>query len=114
MIVQQAVHLGIAGAGIVVAMMFVLWLIHLAIRNAAIVDVGWALGLALLAIYYAYAGPGYSARKYAIAIMVGFWGFRLAGFLLFARVLGHPEEGPLRSTAQRVEAPSRFAISFLL
>ena len=93
MIVQQAVHLGIAGAGIVVAMMFVLWLVHLAIRNAAIVDVGWALGLALLAIYYAHAGPGYSARKYAIAIMVGFWGFRLAGFLLFARVLGHPEEG---------------------
>jgi steroid 5-alpha reductase family enzyme len=111
MILQQAIHLGIVGAGILIVMMFVLWLIHLPLRNAAIVDVGWALGLALLAIYYALAGPGYTARKYAIAIMVGFWGFRLAGYLLFARVIGHPEEG--RYVQLRKEWKRHLALRFL-
>src|SRR5579863_2057861 len=111
MIVQQAVHLAISGAGIVVATMFVLWLIHLAIRNAAVVDVGWALCLALLAIYYAFAGPGYTARKFAMAAMVGFWGFRLAGYLLFARVIGHPEEG--RYVQLRKEWKRHLALRFL-
>jgi len=88
-----ALHLALVGTAIVAVMMFVLWIIHLLIRNAAIVDVGWAAGLSLLAIYYAYAGPGYPARRYAIAAMAGIWGLRLASFLLFARVIGHPEEG---------------------
>ncbi len=111
MIVQQAVHLALYGAGIVIGTMFLLWLIHLAIRNAAIVDVGWAGCLALLAIFYALAGPGYPPRKYAIAAMVGFWGFRLAGFLLFARVLGHPEEG--RYVQLRKEWKRHLALRFL-
>jgi len=106
MIFQQAVHLVISGAGIVIVMMFVLWVIHLLIRNAAIVDVGWALGLALLAIYYAFAGPGYAARKFAMAAMVGFWGFRLAGHRASGR-------RPLRSVAQGVETSPQPPFSFL-
>jgi steroid 5-alpha reductase family enzyme len=89
----EALHLALAGLGIVAAMMFVLWLVHLLIRNAAIVDVGWAAGLATLAIFYGIEGPGYPARKWAIATMAGFWGLRLAVYLLFSRVLGKPEEG---------------------
>jgi steroid 5-alpha reductase family enzyme len=88
-----ALHLAIVGAAIVGSMMFMLWLIHLLIKNAAIVDVGWAAGLAILAVYYAYAAPGYSARKYAIATMVGLWGLRLATYLLFSRLIGQLEEG---------------------
>jgi steroid 5-alpha reductase family enzyme len=107
----QAIHLALVGAAIVLGMMFVLWLVHLLNDNAAVVDVGWAAGLAILAIYYAYAGPGYSARKWAIAAMVGFWGFRLAGFLLFARVIGHPEEG--RYVQLRKEWKKNLALRFL-
>jgi len=88
-----AMHLALVGTAIVAVMMLALWIIHLLIKNAAIVDVGWAVGLALLAIYYAFAGPGYVARKYAIATMAGIWGLRLATYLLFARVISHPEEG---------------------
>jgi len=88
-----AIHLALVGTAIVSLMMFALWIIHLLIKNAAIVDVGWALGLALLAIYYASTCPGYAARRYAIATMAGVWGLRLAAHLLFARVVGHPEEG---------------------
>ena len=86
-------HLALTGLAIVAAMMLALWIIHLLIRNAAIADVGWAAGLALLAIFYAYQGPGYAARKWAIAAMAGFWGLRLAAYLLVSRVIGKPEEG---------------------
>jgi steroid 5-alpha reductase family enzyme len=89
----QAASFLLTGAALVGGMMLVLWIIHLLIRNAAVVDVGWAAGLGILALYYAYACPGYAARRYAIAAMAAIWSFRLAGYLLFARVLGHPEEG---------------------
>jgi len=92
-VMQAAMHLALVGVAIVAAMMLVLWTVHLLIKNAAIVDFGWALGLALLALWYAWAGPGYPARKWAIASMAGFWGLRLGFYLLFARVIGHPEEG---------------------
>jgi steroid 5-alpha reductase family enzyme len=100
------------GAAMVGGMMFVLWVIHLLLRNAAVVDVGWAAGLGLLAGYYAYAGPGYPARKYAIAAMAGAWSLRLAGYLLFARVLGHPEEG--RYVQLRQEWKTNLPLRFLL
>jgi steroid 5-alpha reductase family enzyme len=107
----QATHLALTGAALVMAMMFVLWLVHLLIRNAAIVDVGWAAGLGILAVCYAAFGPGYSVRRWAIAAMAGFWGLRLAVYLLFARVAGHPEEG--RYLQLRKEWKNHLALRFL-
>jgi steroid 5-alpha reductase family enzyme len=107
----QVGHLALLGAAIVAGMMLVLWIIHLLIRNAAIVDVGWAAGLGILALFYAAAGPGYAARKWAMASMAGFWGLRLAAYLLFARVLGHPEEG--RYVQLRKEWKTNLALRFL-
>jgi steroid 5-alpha reductase family enzyme len=108
---QQALHLALNGAAIVAAMMFALWLIHLLIRNAAIVDAGWAAALGILALYYAAAGPGYPARKWAIASMAGFWGLRLAAYLLLSRVVGQPEEG--RYVQLRKEWKNNLALRFL-
>jgi steroid 5-alpha reductase family enzyme len=108
---QQALHLALNGAAIVAAMMFALWLIHLLIRNAAIVDAGWAAALGILALYYAVAGPGYPARKWAIASMAGFWGLRLAAYLLLSRVVGQPEEG--RYVQLRKEWKNNLALRFL-
>jgi len=111
---QQVLPLLAIGAAIVAIMMFLLWLVHLALRNAAIVDVGWAAGLGFLALYYAYAGPGYSGRKYAIATMAAIWSFRLASYLLFARVIGHPEEGRYVQLRQdwKTHLPLRFFFFF--
>lgn len=75
------------------AMMTILWVIHLLIRNAAIVDFGWAAGLPLCAVIYAVMASGYGPRKWLIAAMVCIWGLRLAFYLLFDRVVGKPEEG---------------------
>lgn len=109
-----AVSLMSAGAAVVAVLMFLLWMIHLLIRNAAIVDVGWAAGLAILAAFYAWAGPGYPARKWAIAVMAVVWGARLALYLLFARVIGHEEEGRYQQLrAQwKTALPLRFFLFF--
>jgi steroid 5-alpha reductase family enzyme len=85
--------LTLTGAAAVCAVMFVLWLIHFPLRNAAIVDAGWAGGLALLGVLYAVMGSGWEARRIAIALMASAWGLRLALYLLFTRVIGHAEEG---------------------
>jgi steroid 5-alpha reductase family enzyme len=85
----------LAGTGVLVvaAMMFVLWLIFLVTDNAAIVDVGWAGGLATLAVFYAFRADGMHLRQLVIAAMACIWGGRLALYLLFTRVIGQPEEG---------------------
>jgi steroid 5-alpha reductase family enzyme len=107
----QAIHLALIGAAIVAGMMFMLWIVHLLLRNAAVVDVGWAAGLATLALVYAIAGPGYAARKWAIASMGAFWGLRLAAYLLLARVIGHGEDG--RYVELRKEWKTHLALRFL-
>jgi len=112
--VNPAITLALGGAAIVAVMMLALWLVHLLIKNAAIVDVGWAAGLAILAVYYAWAGPGYPARKWTIATMVAVWGARLAVYLLFARVIGQEEEGRYKELRAQWKTflPLRFLLFF--
>ncbi len=90
--------------------MLLLWLIHLPIKNAGIVDIGWSLGLAILAVLYASLGPGYGPRKWLIAGMAAIWGLRLA-WHLFRRIVGHPEEG--RYQQLRKEWGAHIEIKFL-
>ncbi len=80
------------GAAAVCGMMFVLWLLHFPMRNASIVDPGWAAGMAILGLIYGALGDGLAPRRYALMAMAAIWGFRLSIYLLL-RVLGHPEEG---------------------
>jgi steroid 5-alpha reductase family enzyme len=81
------------GTASVAGMMLLLWLIHLGTHNAAIVDAGWGAGLAMLGILYASLGGGYWLRCALVGTMAGIWGFRLSGYLLATRIIGHPEEG---------------------
>ena len=104
-------HLVLAGTAAVAGLMLVLWLIQLPMRNAAIVDAGWAGGLAVLAILYAAGGDGYPVRAWAMAAMVSIWGLRLAFYLLFTRVIGHPEEG--RYQELRRQWKTRIPLKFL-
>ncbi len=81
------------GTAIVAGMMFLLWLIHFPLRNAAIVDVGWAFGIGLLAMIYAVHATGYWRRTLILVGMAVLWSLRLGLYLLFTRVTGQPEEG---------------------
>lgn len=100
------------GAAIVAALMLVLWLIHLRTGNAAIVDVGWAGGLAMLGVLYSALGGGYWLRSAIVGIMAGVWGSRLAIYLLATRIVGHPEEGRYRELRRRWK--TNISFKFLL
>lgn len=92
--------------------MLVLWLIHFPLRNAAIVDAGWTGGIALCALIYAALGTGWPQRAWGIAILASIWAVRLGGYLLFTRVLGHPEEG--RYVALRQKWKTNIGLKFLI
>jgi steroid 5-alpha reductase family enzyme len=99
------------GAATVTALMFVLWLAHLPLRNASIVDIGWALGLAILGVGYALFAGTFTLRAALIATMSGVWGLRLA-LHLARRILGHPEEG--RYVELRNQWRTHLGLKFLL
>lgn len=100
------------GTAAVAVLMFILWLLHFPLRNAAIVDVGWAMGIALLAMIYAVHAVGYWRRTVFLASMVLIWGLRLGFHLLFTRVNGQPEEG--RYVELRRKWGSHIGLKFLL
>lgn len=107
-----ALHALLIGTLSVCGLMLLLWLIHLRLKNAAIVDVGWAGGLALLGVLYAVLGGGYPVRSFLIATMAAIWGLRLAIHLLLTRVIGQSEEG--RYVQLRREWGGNIALKFLL
>lgn len=76
--------------------MFVLWTLHLIIKNAAIVDAGWALGLAMAAGFYNEILTGHEPRQFMVTLMAAGWGMRLGLHIFLTRVWGHEEEGRYR------------------
>src|SRR5208337_5434653 len=57
-------------------------------------------------------GVGWAPRRLAIASMALVWGLRLALYLLFTRVIGHPEEG--RYVQLRKQWRTNIPLKFLL
>ena len=103
-------HLVLPGAAFVGLMMFVLWLVHLRLGNASVVDPGWAYGIPLLAVTYAVMGSGYGWRRWLLAGMATVWGVRLGTYLLL-RIVGQPEEG--RYQELRRQWKDHLALKFL-
>jgi steroid 5-alpha reductase family enzyme len=99
------------GTAVIAVLMFILWLLHFPLRNAAVADVGWAMGLALLAMIYAVHGAGYWRRTLILLPMVVLWGLRLGFYLLITRVSGQPEEG--RYAELRRKWGSNIGLKFL-
>jgi steroid 5-alpha reductase family enzyme len=103
---------------VALGIMVLLWLLHLRLRDAGVVDVGWAGILGLLAVLHAALGPGWETRRLLAGAMGGLWGLRLAAHV-FLRLKGKPEEGryqALRAKWGRAGAnvPLRFLGFFLL
>ncbi len=77
----------------VALMMFLLWLLHFPIKNAALVDVGWSLGVPLVTMIYSFLLEAHTIREILVLSVSSLWGLRLGLYLLFTRILGHTEEG---------------------
>ncbi len=90
----EIISLMAVGFGILFVMMTGLWAVNVRRNNAAIVDVGWGAGYALMALVALTMADGYGPRRVLIATLVGIWGLRLALHLFVDRVLpGKPEDG---------------------
>ena len=109
---NDGLMLVLIGPASAAALMLPLWLIHLRTANAAMVDAGWAGGLALLGVLYAGLGSGYWLRSALIGAMSAIWGLRLAIYLLTTRIIGHPEEG--RYLELRRDWKTNIPLKFLL
>jgi steroid 5-alpha reductase family enzyme len=92
-------------------MMFVLWLVSLAMRNASIVDIFWGAGFAVIALVVFTLSEGYAPRKLLITSLAAIWGLRLAGYIGW-RNAGKGED--FRYQAMRKRHGERFALVSLL
>ena len=80
-----------AGA-VIFALMLVLWLVSLLLRNSSIVDIFWGFGFVLSAwVYYFLTPDGFIIRKLLIAGLATIWGLRLTIHVL-TRNWGKPED----------------------
>jgi len=83
----------VIGLVVLFLVMTALWLVQRRTRDAGIVDVAWAAGLGAMAIFIAVTADGDPTRRILLALLAGAWGFRLAGYLLFDRILSGTEDG---------------------
>jgi steroid 5-alpha reductase family enzyme len=73
--------------------MLILWWIAVKTKNAGWVDVGWALGLAVCAWFYAFSTDGSAFRHWFLALAVSFWALRLINHLLLRFIAeGHEDK----------------------
>ncbi|TLN09689.1 DUF1295 domain-containing protein, partial [bacterium] len=80
------------GLAAIMALMIVLWLVSLVLKNSSIVDSFWGPGFVLAAwMYYLLTPDGFSARKLLICTLVTIWGLRLAIHIAI-RNWGKPED----------------------
>ena len=77
----------LAAAGALSLLMFGLWLVQLRTGDAAIADVGWALGVGVLALVHALEGSGHADRRFLVGAMGMGWSLRLALHLVRDRML---------------------------
>jgi steroid 5-alpha reductase family enzyme len=69
-----------------------LWVVHRRLRDAGLVDLGWAASLGAMAVFHAVAAAGAPAPRALVGVAGGLWGGRLALHLLCDRILGKSED----------------------
>lgn len=87
--------------------MITTWLVSIGVRNASIVDIVWGAGFAINSWVLAATIEGDSGRQILMAILVGVWGVRLAGYLA-KRNIGHGEDW--RYVAMRKKIGKKFPL----
>lgn len=81
----------IGGLLLIVALVTLVWLISVMIKNASIVDIFWGIGFVMVNGYYFFNTPDSSIRKILLLALVTLWGLRLS-IHIFWRNWGKPED----------------------
>ena len=95
----------------IAVVMMTTWIVSVAIRNASIVDIVWGAGFAINAWVLVLVLDADSTRQILVAVLVGIWGARLAGYLA-RRNLGHGEDW--RYVAMRKKFGAKFPVISLV
>jgi steroid 5-alpha reductase family enzyme len=103
---QTLITLGTTLA-LTLTLMFLLWLLSLARKDASIVDSFWGVGFAAIAWVCFAITNGYTPRKLLITTLVTIWGLRLA-IHIFRRNHGKGED--FRYRRMRARYKERFAL----
>ncbi|MFN0018657.1 MAG: DUF1295 domain-containing protein [Pirellulaceae bacterium] len=82
--------------GALALLMFVVWLLSLALRDVSIVDVFWGIGFVLVAGISVTCAKSSPPRAWLIAGLTLIWGLRLAAYLGW-RKFGKPEDSRYRA-----------------
>jgi len=70
------------GAVSVGSLFLLVWMIHIPLKNAAVVDVGWGIGFIVLCVVYILLGKGFNLRNTICLGMVLLWGIRIVLHLI--------------------------------
>jgi steroid 5-alpha reductase family enzyme len=81
----------LASAAHVLALMVLLWIVSLAMRDASIVDIAWGPAFVAIAAASFAIGHGAAPRRTLLLVLVALWGARLGSYLAW-RNLGRGED----------------------
>lgn len=87
---------------ILLALVFLLWLISLARKDASIVDIFWGCGFVVVAWVGYFNTNGFATRKILLTTLVTIWGLRLALYL-FWRNHGKGEDYRYQAMRKRIK-----------
>ena len=88
--------------GVLLTLVFLLWLVSLALKDASIVDIFWGCGFVVVAWVCYFTTNGHASRKLLLTTLVTIWGVRLAGYL-FLRNHGKGEDYRYQAMRKRIK-----------
>ncbi len=99
------------GVGTALALMAALWALHLRLRNAGVVDLGWTVAVGLQAVLAAMLGEGDPTRRVIVGVVGGLWSMRLA-LHLARRLRAEPEDARYAELRSRWGGNTRMKFLF--
>lgn len=83
--------IALIGLVVMVAYFAAFWVLQHRINNAAVVDVGWGMSVAIVGGLFCLLGSGEPTRRWVAATLLFLWAIRLSYFL-YIRWSSHPED----------------------
>lgn len=71
---------------IILAIVTILWVVSVIIKNVSIIDLFWGLGFVIVNAFYFFISNDYSVRKILLFILVTIWGLRLSIYLAWRNI----------------------------
>lgn len=101
----------IQALAVIMAMMLVLWVFSVILKNVSIVDPFWGLGFVITTVFYFSRTEGFETRKILILVLTAIWGLRLFSYILW-RNAGKGEDFRYREFRRKYGEKRYWWISF--